>query len=169
MGYLAESRDPLTLDVNIPTSDRVIRGGRTRAMPVGNDTDRNDADAHFSTLLDAIGASMRERNFAQALRYADRAGRLAPTDPVITALRGRLSATSGETAAAASLLADAAERRPDPDTISWLIEALLAAGRPEDAAHHLSAALQRFAVTLDGSLAVAARRVSRWRGAAGSA
>jgi GT2 family glycosyltransferase/glycosyltransferase involved in cell wall biosynthesis len=126
---------------------------------LSDETARGDANAHFSFLLDAIEASQARGDFEQALRYADRAGRLAPGDPLVAGLRGRALAAAGWLAAAASFFSDSLAKRRDIDTSIWLIDVLLAAGRIDDAAHHLAAALHHFAVEVDGPLAGVCRRL----------
>jgi GT2 family glycosyltransferase len=99
------------------------------------------------------------RDLDQALRVTDRLWRHASEDVDIAGLYARLLLRMGDHDAARRILAEAAERRPDPEIEASLVEALIAADAIEAAAQRLAAALRRFCLAPDGALAAAARRL----------
>lgn len=110
--------------------------------------------------LTTVGSALAAGDLETALRHADRAWRLASGHAEIEALYGRLLLASGHTADALDLLSAAAERRPDPEIESLVIEALLLAGDVARAKTRLESTLQRFAVSPGDALARTATRIA---------
>jgi len=115
-----------------------------------------ETETHLCRLLCQIAHSVRSGDLDTAYRWADRAARLAPEEPEIALLCGRLLLARGDAASAVGSLARAAQLRADPERAGWLVNALVEAGRRQAAREQLVAALRRFPVVEAGTLAAAA-------------
>src|SRR5947207_242701 len=115
--------------------------------------------SHIDRLLERGTAAIGAGELDDALRHVDRAWRQAPDSLLVGRLLGRLLNARGYHAAAARHLTALAAGRLSPHLEAELIETLCQAARLADAVERLHAALQRFAVAPNGSLAAAARRV----------
>jgi GT2 family glycosyltransferase len=115
-----------------------------------------ETETPLRRLLGRIADEARSGNLGFAYRLADRAARLAPAEPEIALLCGRLLLARGDTAAAVDRLARAAGLRADPELAAWHVIALLEAGRGKCAREQLDAALRRFPVVEGGTLVNAA-------------
>jgi GT2 family glycosyltransferase len=98
---------------------------------------------------------------ASALRTIDRAWRIAPDNPEINFLYGRLRLSDGEFVQAMKLLQKAAGGRGYPEYEATYISALCSGGQIELAQQRVNAALRKFAVVPDSALAQAARQVAK--------
>jgi GT2 family glycosyltransferase len=125
----------------------------SRAVLAKRDSELSQLIRHFTAARDA-GDPMA------ALRSIDRAWRMAPDNPEINFLYGRLQLSLGASADAAVLLEKAAASRSHPDYEASYISALCSSGRLELAHHRLETALKVFAVAPGGALAEAARLVA---------
>ena len=115
-----------------------------------------ETETHLCRLLGQIAGSVRSGDLDTAYRYADRAARLAPAEPEIALLCGRLLLARGDAALAVDPLARAARLRADPEPAAWHVIALLEAGRRQAAREQLEATLRRFPVVEGGTLAAVA-------------
>ena len=115
-----------------------------------------ETETHLCRLLERVVESVRSGDFRNAYRCADRAARLAPAEPEIALLCGRLLLAGGDPASAVDRLARAARLRADPETTAWQVIALLEAGRRQAALERFEAALRRFPIAEGGTLAAAA-------------
>jgi GT2 family glycosyltransferase len=115
-----------------------------------------ETESHLCRLLERVAGSVRSGDFGTAYRCADRAARLAPAEPEIALLCGRLLLARGDPASAVDRLARAVRLRADPETAAWEVIALLEAGRRQAARERLEAVLRSFPVAEGGTLAAAA-------------
>jgi GT2 family glycosyltransferase/glycosyltransferase involved in cell wall biosynthesis len=115
-----------------------------------------ETETHLCRLLGQVACAVRSGDLGSAYRHADRAARLAPAEPEIALLCGRLLLARGDAASAVDWLTRAARLRADPEVAAWHVMALLKAGRGQAAREQLDAALRRFPVVESGTLANAA-------------
>ena len=102
---------------------------------------------------------MTRGDLALALRYFDRAWRLARHDPTILHLYGQALLAHGDAAASQIPLREAAGLKPCSDVEALLIRSMIAMQQTDAAATRLEAALHRFCVVPDGPLVRVARQV----------
>ncbi len=121
---------------------------------------RAEGETHLCRLLAQAADAVGSDDLAAALRYADRAARLAPSEPEITLLNGRLLLASGEAALALEALSRAARMSPDSEPAAWQVMAQLALGDRRAARDCLHAALQRFPVFESSTLSAVAHRAT---------
>ncbi len=105
--------------------------------------------------LDAASAA---QDYAEALRWADRANRLSPSNPFIVEVLGRLYARLGEPRRALGHLREAFERNPTSGVQAAVVDTLFELKRERQGFATLEAALRRFAVRTDDELSACARR-----------
>ena len=115
-----------------------------------------ETETHLCRLLGQVADLVRSGDLHTAYRYADRAARLAPEEPEMAFLCGRLLLARGQAVLAINPLARAMRLRADSEPAAWHVIALLEAGRREAAREQLEAALWRFPVVEGGTLAAAA-------------
>ena len=116
-------------------------------------------ELHVKELLQTVNAAMRAGDLDRALRYTDRAWRLAREDAQVVLLYGRFLAHVGEHRTALRLLTQAAARQSSAEFEAQIVECLLGTDEHDAAGARLAAALQRFCLEPGGRLAEAARRV----------
>lgn len=118
----------------------------------------------LNALLADASSAIRDRDLAAALRSADAALRLAPTNLEVLELLAGLEIAAGDPERALQLL----DRATDPEATSGLwaarIDALLASGRADRAIDTLARALAQFAVDPGDRLAQAAGTLMRAAG-----
>jgi GT2 family glycosyltransferase len=111
--------------------------------------------------LKRVQAAFAAGDLGLALRYADAAHRRAPNNPELLQILGRLQLKNGDADQGLKALEAAASKRPDPDLEAVILSALVEAGRRDDAAVRLEAALHAFAVDPGDPLAAAAASFCR--------
>jgi GT2 family glycosyltransferase/glycosyltransferase involved in cell wall biosynthesis len=116
-------------------------------------------ETHLCRLLGQVASRVRSGDLNTAYRLADRAARLAPAEPEIALLCGRLLLARGDASLAVDSLMRATHLRAGAEPMAWLVYALLAAGRTQAAQEQLAAALWRFPVVEGGTLAAAAHAI----------
>jgi len=116
-----------------------------------------ELEAELFQLVKSFSAAREAGDRPSALRYIDRARRIAPDNPEINHLYGRLLLVDGALEPAITLFETAAKSRIDPVFEAAVIQALCLAGKIVPARERLEAALTRFSVTRDSALAEAAR------------
>jgi GT2 family glycosyltransferase/glycosyltransferase involved in cell wall biosynthesis len=116
-----------------------------------------ETETHLCRLLGQIAGAVRSGDLDTAYRYSDRAARLAPAEPEIALLCGRLLLARGDAALAVDRLARAARLQADPEPAAWHVIALREAGLWQAAREQLEAALRRFPVVEGGTLAAVAQ------------
>lgn len=97
----------------------------------------------------------------EALRWADRARRLTPDQPLIDEVAGRLARKTERPRKALELLRSADDGRPSPELSAEIVETHLDLGDAEGARSALDRALSRFALDPGGALEAAAGRLVR--------
>src|ERR1700722_19210216 len=117
-------------------------------------------ESEFSRLVRSFTEARGAGDSAGAIRSIDRAWRMAPKNPEINFLYGRLQLDNGAINQAIELFAAAVASRAYPDYEAAYISALCLGGQTELAQQRLEAALKEFAVIPDGALARAARQVA---------
>jgi GT2 family glycosyltransferase len=145
----------------MPTSELTVppAGAPTHSTSLAALTEKlvaAESETHLCRLLAQIASAVRSGDLGGAYRYADRAARLAPAEPEIALLCGRLLLARGDAASAVDRLARAARLRADPEPAAWHAIALLEASRRQAAREQLDAVLRRFPVVESGTLANAA-------------
>jgi GT2 family glycosyltransferase len=118
-----------------------------------------DTETHLCRLLGQVASWVRSGDLNTAYRFADRAARLAPAEPEIALLCGRLLLARGDASLAVDSLTRATHLRPAAEPTAWLVYALLEAGHMQAARDQLAAALRRFPVVEGGTLAAAAHAI----------
>lgn len=119
------------------------------------------SQGEIAQLIDLYSSALNQGDNAAALRYVDRASRVARASPEIKFLYGRQLLANGDASRAVSVLQAAADARSAPHLEAALATALCAAGRLERARARLDAALRTFAILPDQPLALAARNLAR--------
>ena len=119
----------------------------------------SEPGTHLLHLLQSANDFLERGEAAGAIRFVDRAWRLAPNNAVVLELYGQLSLHLGEYSSARQHLGKATDLQPSPGIEASLIESMLALGELEAAAKRLEIALHRFAVVPGGRLATAGRRL----------
>ena len=123
-----------------------------------------DEETHLLQLLKIVNAVLEGGDATRALRYLDRAWRIAPRDTII-ARDLRPSPLKARRAESRDRPSDrGAQQRPDPGAEAAIIEALLASANNNAANERLGAALRRFALVKGGALHTAARALLRQDG-----
>jgi GT2 family glycosyltransferase len=132
-----------------------------------------EPDDELYRLIVAYQAAREAGNKSLAMRYIDRAKRIAPDRPEINYLYAQVFVDEAP-GAALPFLKKAAEAQSSAHFESAVISALVANDEYEGAVERLEAALRRFAVAPGGPLAKLARRITaelapRWPGWVGIA
>ncbi len=120
-----------------------------------------DRRRHLDGLLGLTSLHAAAGRFGDALRYADRARRLDPENPVLAGLCARLNLRLGDIAAALRALEGPPPRRRTGSLNLILAEVLLAKGDPAAAARPLDGILTAFAADAIHGLPAVADAVCR--------
>jgi GT2 family glycosyltransferase/glycosyltransferase involved in cell wall biosynthesis len=129
---------------------------KSNSLPAQSSTKHQ---AELFQLIKLFSDAKQAGDRTSALRYIDRAWRMSSTSPEINYLYGQLKLADGGFEQAVQLLGAAAAARLNPDYDAAYILALLEDRQIEQACKRLESALIRFAVTPDGALARAARKI----------